>query len=174
MDYHTIQGSVVMATGRHQWNIRMSGERCSNIKVGVVVDGDFKSYNKNLYERQCEDPCLVYYCTGEQGRVFDTLTGGENSPQRGLGTVDEGQTVGVILDFNEGTLQFTRQNIPVGEPISGISGKCLRACICLDYEGEAGTLEGYSTTTRYDSGQAALKAAIKFQKKQAACSGCAS
>lgn len=151
-DYHTAEGGIVMSKGRHQWNVKLSGTRAQNIKIGVVADGRFRSYNKNLYERQCPDPFLVYYCTGERGAVFDQLTGGPNRPEQpALGEVKIGELCGVIVDFNDDSIQFTRHGSAVGKKIRGIRGQRLRACVCLDYEGECATLESYVTTENYET-----------------------
>ena len=34
-NYHTAQGSVVMTTGRHAWNVKMGSERCSNTLLAI-------------------------------------------------------------------------------------------------------------------------------------------
>ena len=136
------EGNVVMAVGRHEWDCLMSGTRCDCILIGVAQDGGISDYNQSMSLDSNPDAYLVYSCTHDF--AYDHLTGGPKTIMRGeLGTVTKGESAGVILDFDEDYLQFTRNGAPVGRRVSGIRGKRLRACAHFYCKGEAVTLENY-------------------------------
>ena len=141
-NFHTSVGAVVMQHGRHEWDCVMSGTLCTRIKIGVVRDGGIRDYNANM--NNTRQAFLLYEVTWNY--VLGSLTGGPREPSmmHELGKVKLGERAGVIVDFNENYMQFTRNGVPVGSRVVGTRGLRLRACANIDLEGEAVTLANYT------------------------------
>jgi hypothetical protein len=150
-DYHNAYADTVLTEGRHEWALRYSGTATGATRIGVVdVDRyDFTAHrNVVCYDRK--SAFYLAYCAanGLKSFICHYLGGGEQyakeSPVPGGARLRD--EVGVAVDFDEDSLQFTLRGEPVGEAQRGIRGVRLLPFACMDHPGEGLTIVSYAAT----------------------------